>query len=280
VVGINENYIYNLDSVPYTVRNVTDKEVSSFSTSFNINQHEVLGITIRSSYQDENIYLELPGNGQDKAVDFYVNVRNNADHAVRINLAMHSPAPWTMIDANGEYPSEIFLVESGTTACIHFIETRTFGNENHNQLLVVREGYDVKVKPLYSKQLITIPTGTVSYTVNIDDRTEYGVKVSDSDLTSLMLEFPDPVEGKVLDFIVDVDNSDSNITTVIHLSHNWFYAYDRFIEDWSNIFNIPSGTRYRYHFRETGLSKTSGVTTPVTHPVIYIEKLEMFMLGY
>ena len=136
---------------------------------------------------------------------------------------------------------------------------------------------DVDSKPLYTRQVITIPTGTVSYTVNIDDRTEYGIKASDSDLASIMLDIPDPVEGKVLDFIVDIDNTQNSRTLTIHLSHNWFYAYDRFIEEWTTIFDTSAGKYNRFHFRETGLSKTSGANT---RPVIYIEKLELFMLGY
>lgn len=136
---------------------------------------------------------------------------------------------------------------------------------------------DVDSKPLYTKQLITIPASTVSYTINIADRTEYGVKVSDSGLTSLFLEFPDLVEGKVIDFIVDIDNTQNSGTLTIHLSHNWFYAYDRFVEEWMTIFDTSAGKYNRFHFRETGLSKTVGANT---RPVIYIEKLELFMLGY
>lgn len=285
VVDVTENYIHNLDSVPYTVRNVTDKEVSSSTDSLDINQHEVLGITIRSSYQGENIYLGLPNNGQDKAVDFYVNVRNNADHTVRISLAMHSPAPWTMIGGNGDYDSGIWLVESGTTACIHFMETRTFGYGGRNQLLVIREGYDVVQMGQtitnnlpYSIREVTIGQGGIVYPVS---REVVGVKFSDAQATSFSIQLPNPTDGKAVDFYVDICNNHDYSLPATLINTGWgvepYRYYWRFAVDagetLSSILAIKgqdtSSGYSRLHFSQIGFDITSN------DPILNITKQEL-----
>ena len=270
VVDVTENYIHNLDSVPYTVRNVTDKETSLSSDSFDINQHEVLGITIRSNYQGEEIYLGLPDNGQDKAVDFYVNVRNNADHTVRIVLSMHSPAPWTMIEANGDYDSGIWLVESGTTACIHFIETRTFGYGNHNQLLVIREGYDVAQlkqevdsKPLYTKQIVQTTADNIFYLDNIRSRYVYGI-VPNASNSYIGFNNYRTETGKVFDCYIDIDNTTGHSLEIIFGRTSWLYVIDSGV-NWNDVKTIPIDTKRRFHISETGIQDTESTNYPVLH---------------
>lgn len=267
VVNVTENYIHNLDSVPYTVRNVTDKEVSSSSDSFDINQHEVLGITIRSSYQGNEIYLGLPDNGQDKAVDFYVNVRNNADHTVRITLSMHSPAPWTMIGGNGDYDSGIWLVESGTTACIHFMETRTFGGYgNRNQLLVIREGYDVaqlkqEVDSLYTKQIVQTTAENIFYLDNIRSRYVYGI-VPNAANESIGFNNYLTETGKAFDCYIDIANTTGHNLEILFGQTSWLYVVDSGV-NWNNVKTIPSGTIRRFHISETGIPDTESTNYPV-----------------